>query len=225
MNYISHLNEVFRKFYEDDKLNAIDISMYMGLFQTWNIYRFPKEFHINREELMKLAKVGSFATYHRCLRRLHRSKYIIYIPSHSIYKGSKVRILKFDTTGDTTPDTTGLTTIEQHVTQPLVSNINNNKHIENNNKLGAPDKSLEVLNFFKSKNWPPLEAQKFFNYYEALNWKKHGSDPIKNWTALAENWMIKTDEMKKTGQKFYSKYRDTESYLNVQKSNDYGKPL
>ncbi|MGB3776024.1 MAG: hypothetical protein WA951_12270 [Leeuwenhoekiella sp.] len=225
MNYISHLNEVFRKFYEDDKLNALDISMYMGLFQTWNIYRFPKEFHVNREEQMKLAKIGSYASYHRCLRKLHKFKYIIYIPSHSIYRGSKVRILKFDTTDDTTPNTindtiphtTGITSIEQLLTQPLVSNINNNKPIENNNKRGAPANYLEVLNFFESKNWPQREAQKFFNYYESLDWKKHGQDPIRNWTALAENWIIKADEMKKTGQKFYSKNRDTESYLNVQK--------
>jgi hypothetical protein len=31
------------------------------------------------------------------------------------------------------------------------------------------------------------EAEKFFNYYKALGWKKNGQ-PIMDWTALLRNW-------------------------------------
>ncbi len=31
------------------------------------------------------------------------------------------------------------------------------------------------------------EAEKFFNYYQALGWKKNGQ-PIMDWTALLRNW-------------------------------------
>ena len=225
MNYISHLNEVFRKFYEDKKISALDISLYMALFQVWNIYRFPNEFHINREEIMNMAKIGSKTNYHKGLKTLSKNKYIRYNPSFNIYYGSRVRMTIMGTGSGTSYETGSETTPGRAMGQSLGHNINNSKPIENNNKRGAPENNLEVLIFFETKNWSEKEAQKFFNYYESLDWKKHGSDPIKNWKALAENWMIKADEMKKTGQKFYSKYRDTESYLNVQKSNDYGKPL
>ena len=70
MNYIRHLNAVFEQFSKDSRLNPSHVSLYMALFQYWNINRFPEVFYIAREEVMAMAKIGSKATYHRCLRRL-----------------------------------------------------------------------------------------------------------------------------------------------------------
>ncbi len=57
MNYIKHLNAIFQQFSKDSRLNPTHISLYMALFQFWNINRFPAVFYINREEFMKMAKV------------------------------------------------------------------------------------------------------------------------------------------------------------------------
>lgn len=61
MNYIKHLNAVFQQFSMDSRLNPTHISLYVALFQFWNIHRFPEVFYINREEVMVMAKIGSKA--------------------------------------------------------------------------------------------------------------------------------------------------------------------
>src|SRR5690606_27945032 len=68
-----------------------------ALFQLWNINRFPEEFFVNREEVKQMAKVGSKSTYHRCIKELDYWKYIVYYPSHNPYRGSKIKMLKFET--------------------------------------------------------------------------------------------------------------------------------
>jgi hypothetical protein len=48
----------------------------------------------------------------------------------------------------------------------------------------------EVVSFFKSENYPQVEAQKFFNHFESNGWKVGGKTPMKNWQAAARNWML-----------------------------------
>ena len=59
MNYIKHLNAAFQKFIEDSRLNPTHVSLYVALFQFWNISRFADCFYINRQEVMQLSKIGS----------------------------------------------------------------------------------------------------------------------------------------------------------------------
>src|SRR5690606_8552072 len=182
MNYIKHLNTVFQQFSMDSRLNPTHISLYMALFQYWNINRFPDEFYINREDIMKMSKIGSKATYHRCLKDLHRWKYIRYLPSHNPYKGSKIRLPKLDTSietsygtsTDTSSETTTEASSEQVLGQALVPNTNINKHITNINKAKLPKDKNEVLVFFKKQKWPTLEGEKFFNHYNGIGWKVGG---------------------------------------------------
>lgn len=42
MNYIKHLNNIMIHFAEDDRLNPSHISLYMALFQLWNMNKFEK---------------------------------------------------------------------------------------------------------------------------------------------------------------------------------------
>jgi len=187
VNYIKHLNGVFHQFSKDSRLNPSHISLYVALFQFWNYNRFPDEFYINREEIMKFSKIGSNTTYHRCIKELSHWKYILYSPSHNPFKGSKVKLFNFSTS-----DKQELYLDYPINGQALVSNININKHNINNNK---PLSINEIFIFFKKKNWSEKEAEKFFNYYESVGWKK-GPNPIENWQAAAESWMLKTDDFK-----------------------------
>jgi hypothetical protein len=45
---------------------------------------------------MKLGKIKSFGTYHRCIKELHLAGFIVYSPSYDAYKGSLVEIIDFD---------------------------------------------------------------------------------------------------------------------------------
>lgn len=219
MNYIKHLNAVFQQFSRDSRLNPTHISLYVALFQFWNIHRFPEVFYINREEVMSMAKIGSKATYHRCLKSLHNWRYIYYMPSHNPYKGSQIKMLKFDTSSGTSTGTTP----EQVVGQALVPNTNMNKHDKNINKLKLPKSENEVLLFFKKEKWPIMEAKKFFNHYTSIGWKVGGKIKIIDWHATAKNWMIKAEEIKKEQtKKGLSQNRDN---LKTTKNKNYGQPL
>lgn len=224
MNYIKHLNTVFQQFSMDSRLNPTHISLYMALFQYWNINRFPDEFYINREEIMKMSKIGSKATYHRCLKSLNTWKYIRYLPSHNPYKGSKIRIPKFDTSSETSYGTTTVTTIgtstEQLEGQALVPYTNINKQITNRNKAKLPKDKNEVLIFFKKRKWPELEGEKFFNHYNGIGWKIGGKIEITDWQSTAANWILKSKEIKTA--KAASQKRDN---LKTSKIKNYGQPL
>lgn len=219
MNYIKHLNSVFELFTRDSRLNPTHISLYMALFQFWNINRFPEVFYINREEVMVMAKIGSKATYHRCLRRLHDWKYIRYLPSHNPYKGSQIQMLKFGTSSGSNTGTSS----EQVVVQALVPNTNINKQNKNINKHKLPKNENEVLIFFKKEKWDANEAKKFFNHYTSIGWKVGGKIPILDWHSTAKNWMLKGDEIKK--EKTLPGPSQKRDNLKIAKDKDYGQPL
>lgn len=172
---------------------------------------------------MTMAKIGSKATYHRCLKNLNDWKYILYMPSHNPFKGSQIKMLKFDTSSDTTMEITTNTSIEQQAEQAVVPYLNINKRIENNNKLKLPKVENDVLIFFKEKDWPSIEGRKFFNHYQSINWKLGGKIKIKDWHATAQNWMLKAEEIKASQTK--SELSQNWDNLKTTKSKDYGKPL
>jgi hypothetical protein len=193
MNYIKHLNGVLDQFSKDTRLNPTHISLYIALFQFWNYNRFPNDFYINREEIMKFSKIGSNTTYHRCIKELSHWKYILYSPSHNPFKGSKVKLFNFSTS-----DKQALYLDSTINGQALVSNININKHNINFIKLEATAKEKLILDFFKKENFPELEAKKFFNHYQGIGWKVGGKAKMVDWQATARSWMLKAEEMKLT---------------------------
>ncbi len=215
MNYIKHLNAVFKKFYADKRLNTTHVSLYMALFQFWNINRFPEEFYINRQQIMQLSKIGSTATYHGCLKQMNSWKYLKYMPSHNPYKGSKIKMFNFGTTSEQV--------VNEHETsteQALIRNTNINKQIENINKTKLPKNEIEVIDFFKKKKWPTNEAQKFYNHYQGIGWKIGGKIKIEDWHATADNWMLKANEIKTI--ESVSQIKDN---LRTSKIKDYDQPL
>lgn len=218
MNYIHHLNSVFKRFTKDENLKANDISLYMALFQIWNQNRFSEMIYLNRQEVMRMSKIGSLKTYHRSLKYLQSRRYIRYFPSHDPMVGSRVKLLVFKdrrlgkkgTTDATTDTTTDATTGEQ-LLPPF---INSNKHIKLLDKE-ASSKKL-IIDFFKNKRWPEIEAVKFYNHYKSIGWKIGGKAKMQDWHAAAENWMIRAGERKKD---------HGDENLKTSKFKDYGEPL
>lgn len=215
MNYIKQLTAAFQLIIKDSRLNPTHVSLYMALFQLWNISRFARIFYINKQEVMELSKIGSKSTYHRCLQDLNNWKYIEYLPTHNIYKSSEVRMPIFGTSSGqplaNKKSTTG---------QPVVSNTNSIKQKENDSKPKLPKNENEVINFFKSKNWPALEAKKFYNHYTAIGWKIGGKIKIVNWTGSAANWILKAKKIET--EKELSHFKDN---LRTVKIKDYDEPL
>jgi len=95
MNYIKHLTGFFERVVKDKTLNPTHISLYIALFQFWNFNRFKNPISISRDEVMRISKISSKATYHKCLKNLHSLGYIDYQPSFNPFKGSQVFMLNF----------------------------------------------------------------------------------------------------------------------------------
>ena len=144
VNYIKHLNSVFERFAKDNRLNPTHISLYLALFQIWNNNRFMETFYINRDEVMLFSKIGSKSTYHRCLKELDNFGYILYLPSHNPFKGSRIKLFRFGTTSGQVANGNNL-----KLGQASVSSYKQNKKIENNLK----QKKRNDLNILDSENY------------------------------------------------------------------------
>ncbi|NGX82693.1 hypothetical protein [Aequorivita sp. KMM 9714] len=250
MNYIKLLNAAFEKFYFDDRLNPTHISLYMALFQEWNSSRFADVFYVNRRDLMRCSKIGSKSTYHRCVTDLDSWLYLCYFPSNNPYKGSKIKMSIIGTsdepvTGQYDPILEQLAEQYRPIHEPvvyqhhpkngqavdahrpmsgqaLVSTINNTKQVNNTKQ---PKGWQAVINFFIKKGFNDDEGKRFFEHYKNRNWQTSDGKEIRDWRALASNWMDRTElyaEENKPNKKRPSQIKDN---LRTTKNKDYGQPL
>jgi len=195
MNYIAHLTAVMERIAQDDRLNPSHVSLYLALFQFWNMNRFNNPISIHRQDTMRLSKIGSKNTYHKCITELSQWGFFLYCPSHNPMKGSTVKMYKFGTSSGTTIGTSSVQVPVQALV-PSINNTNNNK-LSKQNKQGerkmnfTPPSLEEVIEFFKIQKFVQEEAEPFFLYYQANGWFV-GKAKMKNWQAAAKNWILRS---------------------------------
>lgn len=80
----------------DRRISTVHISLYMGFFFLWSLRNFQNPISITRSEMMQIAKIGGYATYHKCIKDLHAYGYIEYLPSYHPALGSLVYLSIFD---------------------------------------------------------------------------------------------------------------------------------
>lgn len=83
-------------------------------------------------------------------------------------------------------------------------------------KVFVPPPLEEAVEFFKTEQYPEVEAKKFFYHFESNGWKVGGKAPMKNWYAAAHNWMLNAT-------RYESDPKSNPVKLN--NSKDYGEPL
>ena len=222
------------KFINDDRLNPTHISLYLALFQYWNLNRFSNPFSISRGEIMKLSKIGSKSTYHKCIKQLHYWSYLEYLPSHNPFKGSKVIMFNFGTSSKQAlvynSSNTGQALVHNSPNdeQALVSSKTyiNKKQIKHKQQ---PKNLINVELFFLENKSNKQEAQKFFNYYEANGWKAGGKTPMQNWKAAARNWILNTENsnhLSRAGSRETNLPHDhNQDNLKTTKNKNYNEPL
>ena len=64
---------------------------------NYNSIRFAEVCFVNREKVIQYSKIGSKSTYHRCVKELNHWNYNVYFPPHNPFKGSKLKMPKFET--------------------------------------------------------------------------------------------------------------------------------
>ena len=293
MNYIKHLTGFFEKVSADYDLNPTHISLYMAIFQLWNQNRFQNPISISRDELMRISKIASTATYHKCIKDLTEREYVIYKPSFNPFKGSILEVCNLDFYTKPVPkkelkkratkskNDQVIEQVNEQVTKqalnkhqtsskhvPYINIINNTNSINldkqeilkneeklisgNSNfdevvetdlkeekKLREKKKKFEINKttpsleetqiYFLEKNFPEIEAQRFFNYFESNGWLVGGRTKMKDWKAAARNWMLNT---KKFGNKPNNSVRTetktinlNPNHLHVTNQKNYGEAL
>jgi hypothetical protein len=95
MNYIKHLTGFFNKIHYETNLNPTHISLYLALFQCWNVNRFKNPTGISREEIMKSSKINSKATYHKCMKELELLGFMVYKPTFNPHSSSTIIMINF----------------------------------------------------------------------------------------------------------------------------------
>lgn len=308
MNYIRHLTAFFERVSTDERLNPTHVSLYISLFQYWNINRFNNPISITRDEVMRISKICAKATYHKCIKDLHNYGYVVYKPSFNPFRGSLVHLMDFEpkekaiqkssnkqTKNQTANEqalNSNITKIETGIEQALVPSINkpnitNDKNIvngkaqnENENefdlkilkpisknisekeekeklrqkkkftlssvegkeKSSAKKERKKINNseqtqkpelnsvqeYFVAQNYPSLEAEKFYNYFQSNGWLVSGKTQMKDWQAAARNWMLNTQKFnnEKTKSPQHSSSTNTRAkQLHTTTNKNYNEPL
>jgi len=247
MNYIKHLAGFFDRVATDERLNPTHISMYVSLFQFWNATRFQNPISISRNELMKVSKICSKATYHKCMRELNDFGYLQYKPSYNPFKGSLVFLFNFQTGFEQLPGThhTKNETGSEQAEEPYINNTNiinktstnesahtKKNDVQKSGKSGKKEKSSakkernifappdldQVYKYFTSKKYLPVEAQKFYKHYKSNGWLVGGKAKMQDWQASADKWMLNEKSFSKTN-------KPKAKHLQTVQHKNYNEPL
>ncbi len=207
---------------------------------------------------MRISKIASTATYHKCMKDITERGYVIYKPSFNPFKGSILEVCNLDFYSKPVPkkelkkratkskNDQVIKQVNEQVTKqalnkhqtsskhvPYINNINNTNiiniakqenlknekkliftnsifdevqesdlkvELKEEKKLREKKKKVEIEKtkptleetqiYFLEKNFPEVEAQRFFNYFESNGWLVGGRTKMKDWKAAARNWML-----------------------------------
>lgn len=217
MNYIQHINQFLVLVQKDNRMKPSHISLYMALFQQWNVHYFVNPITLHRRHMLQTAHIGSKSTYTNCLKELHQFGYIYYQPSLHKYHCPKVSIRPLDKqrtaalaqlnifsgkTARPNSDPAAVPFLAPHGIiigtgrVPFLVHYN----IKQGNLLNLEASPAPVIipvypslkmvqAHFKVSGYPATEADRFFYHYETNGWKQAGKNPIKSWQAAAGKWV------------------------------------
>ena len=95
IDLLLYCKRVFEAISSDERLTMAHLCIYNAILQCWNENDFSNPVKITRREIMRLSKVKSKTTYHKCIRDLQAFGYINYEPSFKP-QGSSVYILTYE---------------------------------------------------------------------------------------------------------------------------------
>jgi replication initiation and membrane attachment protein DnaB len=94
MEHVKELTSFYSAIKSDPRIGTTHISLYMALFQFYNLNRLSNPILITRTAVMEVAKISGLATYHKCMKDLVEFGYIRYEPSFNPTISSQVYLLK-----------------------------------------------------------------------------------------------------------------------------------
>lgn len=180
MKQANKIINFFENVIKDQRMVPSHISLYVSLFQLWSMQKYNSPFRVTRKEVMKLGKIKSFATYHKCIKELHDAGFIIYSPNYNSFEGSSIKIIDVDS--------------EDFIKNKI---IQNQKIIVREEVCFSVPMLYEVELYFKERDILSQHAVQFYSLYQSKNWKVNNDKPMKCWKSAARSWISK---MKETNQ-------------------------
>ena len=174
--------DYFGNVIKDHQMAPAHISLYVSLFQMWSINEYQTPFRMCRKDVMKLSKIKSFATYHKCINELHEAGFIIYIPSYNPYIGSSIEMIDFES--------------EDFGKNKIVSGQRTVSHKEVCFSIPVLH---EVELYFSESDLRSEEADQFYSLYQSKSWKLSNNKPMKCWKSAARSWISKIKIQSKAG--------------------------
>ena len=144
MNYIKHLTGFFNKISNENAINPTHISLYLALFQCWNVNRFKNPTGISREEIMKASKINSKATYHKCMKELQALGFMEYMPTYNPHSCSNVVMMNFSDVSNNRPKFEPLTSSKNKPVQNLTHSKSEQVVEQGNNRNILKNKNLKL---------------------------------------------------------------------------------
>jgi hypothetical protein len=94
MEEVKELTRFYNAIQNDARIGSSHISLYMALFQLYNLNGFKNPIDIYRKGVMRIAKIRGIATFHKCINDLTAFGYIEYLPSYDSAKLSQVNLIQ-----------------------------------------------------------------------------------------------------------------------------------
>lgn len=79
---------------DDPGIGPTHNSLYMAIFQLYNLNDLKNPVNICRKKVMEVAKISGLATFHKNIKDLNTFGYIKYLPSYNSSKSSQANLLK-----------------------------------------------------------------------------------------------------------------------------------
>ncbi|WP_153800889.1 hypothetical protein [Foetidibacter luteolus] len=92
MLYNAQLTKFFVSVVKDGRITSEHITIYMALFQLWNLNKFINPISVTRKEVTELVKITQPSIYNRCMKELAAFGYIEYVQSFHPVLGSLVHL-------------------------------------------------------------------------------------------------------------------------------------
>jgi hypothetical protein len=83
---------IFQQVLEDARMNSRHVSLYAALLICSDPNDWTNPFHVSRSRLMRLSRIRSISTYHKCLKELIGFGHLVYEPSYHPKKASRVTL-------------------------------------------------------------------------------------------------------------------------------------
>ena len=86
MENFQPLTDFYEAIADDARIGATHISLYMALLQEWNIAVAQNPLSVNRDTMMKAARMGR-KTYNKCMKELQEYGVDSVIVGKALYEG------------------------------------------------------------------------------------------------------------------------------------------